>query len=38
MIPELVRRFPNARLTGEPVRRNGLLIRGYTSLPVALDG
>jgi cytochrome P450 len=38
MIPELVRRFPNARLTGEPVRRHGLLIRGYTSLPVALDG
>jgi len=38
MIPELVRRFPNARLTGRPVRRKGLLLRGYTSLPVALDG
>ena len=28
--------YPNARLAGEPVRRDGLLIRGYASLPVAL--
>jgi cytochrome P450 len=38
MILELVRRYPNVRLAGEPVRRTGLLIRGYTSLPLALDG
>jgi cytochrome P450 len=38
MIPELLHRYPNARLAGEPVRRLGLLIRGYTSLPIVLDG
>jgi cytochrome P450 len=36
MIPELLRRFPCARLAGDPVRRGGLTIRGYTSLPLAL--
>ena len=38
MIPRLVERFPNARVSGVPVRRNGLLIRGYTSLPIELAG
>ena len=38
MLPMLLRRFPNARLAGDPVRREGLMIRGYTSLPIALDG
>jgi cytochrome P450 len=38
MLPMLLRRFPNARLGGDPVRREGLMIRGYTSLPIALDG
>ena len=38
MIPELVRRYPAARVAGEVVRRPGLLIRGYTSLPIALAG
>ncbi len=36
MLAELVRRYPDARLAGAPVRRDGLLIRGYTSLPIAL--
>jgi cytochrome P450 len=38
MIPELVRRYPQARLAGEPVRRNGLLIRGFAALQIALTG
>jgi cytochrome P450 len=38
MLPLLVQRFPNACPAGEPVRRGGLMIRGYTSLPIALDG
>ena len=38
MLPMLVRRFPNARPAGDPVRRGGLMIRGYSSLPIALDG
>ncbi|MFZ1994003.1 MAG: cytochrome P450 [Solirubrobacteraceae bacterium] len=38
MLPLLLRRYPKAALEGSPVRRGGLMIRGYTSLPVALDG
>jgi cytochrome P450 len=38
MLPLLVERYPNACLAGEPVRRSGLMIRGYTSLPIALEG
>ncbi|GAA2487345.1 cytochrome P450 [Winogradskya humida] len=33
-LPALVRRFPELRLAGDPVRRNSLTLRGYTSLPV----
>nr|WP_244875718.1 cytochrome P450 [Actinoplanes consettensis] len=33
-VPALVRRFPELRLAGDPVRRNSLTLRGYTSLPV----
>ncbi len=38
MLPMLLRRYPRAAVAGTPVRRGGLMIRGYTSLPVALDG
>jgi cytochrome P450 len=38
MLPMLLQRFPNACPAGEPVRRQGLMIRGYTSLPIALHG
>lgn len=38
MLPRLVKRYPHACLAGEPVRRHGLMIRGYTSLPIALEG
>ena len=38
MLPMLLRRYPNAAVAGTPVRRGGLMIRGYTSLPIALDG
>ena len=38
MLPMLLERFPRAALAGEPVRRSGLMLRGYTSLPVALEG
>jgi cytochrome P450 len=38
MLPMLLQRFPNASPAGEPVRRTGLMIRGYTSLPIALEG
>jgi cytochrome P450 len=38
MFPAFLRRFPSARLAGEPVRRAGLALRGYTSLPVTLTG
>jgi cytochrome P450 len=38
MLPLLVQRYPNAYQAGEPVRRSGLMIRGYTSLPIALQG
>jgi cytochrome P450 len=36
LIPELVRRFPHARIDGEPVRRAGVTIRGFTRMPVTL--
>jgi cytochrome P450 len=38
MLPRLVERYPNACLAGEPIRRSGLMIRGYTSVPIALEG
>ncbi len=38
MLPMLLRRYPNAAVAGTPVRRGGLMIRGYSSLPIALDG
>jgi cytochrome P450 len=38
MLPLLLERFPRAALAGEPLRRSGLMLRGYTSLPVALEG
>jgi cytochrome P450 len=34
-IGQLVRRFPNLRLAGDPVRRDEITLRGLTSLPVA---
>jgi cytochrome P450 len=36
ILPMLLRRYPSARLAGEPTRRGGLTIRGYTSLPITL--
>ncbi|HEY2319608.1 MAG TPA: cytochrome P450 [Solirubrobacteraceae bacterium] len=36
MLPMLLRRYPGASLAGEPVRRGGLMLRGYTSLPIEL--
>jgi cytochrome P450 len=38
MLPMLLRRYPGASVAGAPVRRSGLMIRGYTSLPIALHG
>ncbi|HEX4429728.1 MAG TPA: cytochrome P450 [Frankiaceae bacterium] len=38
MLPMLLDRFPMACVAGEPVRRSGLMLRGYTSLPIALNG
>ena len=38
MLPMLLRRYPRAAVAGEPVRRGGLMIRGYTSLPITLGG
>lgn len=38
MLPMLLQRFPNACPAGDPARRQGLMIRGYTSLPIALHG
>jgi cytochrome P450 len=38
MLPMLLRRYPRASLAGEPVRRDGLMLRGYSSLPIALHG
>ncbi|WP_082771837.1 cytochrome P450 [Actinoplanes sp. TFC3] len=33
-LPALVRRFPGLALAGDPVRRDSLTLRGYTSLPI----
>jgi cytochrome P450 len=38
MLPMLLRRYPRAAVAGEPVRRGGLMIRGYTSLPITVGG
>jgi cytochrome P450 len=38
MLPMLLRRYPRASVAGVPIRRDGLMIRGYTSLPIALHG
>ncbi|WP_405947779.1 cytochrome P450 [Streptomyces prunicolor] len=35
-LPALLRRFPRLRPAGEPVRRYGLMLRGYEELPVTL--
>lgn len=35
--PELLRRFPRLELAGEPVRRPGLGLRGFASVPVVLQ-
>ena len=35
-LPALLRRFPRLRPAGEPVRRHGLMLRGYEELPVTL--
>jgi cytochrome P450 len=37
-IGALVRRFPGLRPAGEPQRRANPHVRGFLSLPVALDG
>ena len=34
--PRILRRFPALAAAGEPVRRQGLVLRGYDSLPVAV--
>ena len=36
LIPMLLNRFPRAAPAGEPLRRSGLMLRGYSSLPIAL--
>ena len=36
-IGELVRRFPRLRLAGEPVRGQTIMVRGLTSLPLAVS-
>ena len=33
--PLLLRRFPELKLAGEPLRRNRLVLRGYESLPIS---
>ncbi|MFL5862486.1 MAG: cytochrome P450 [Solirubrobacteraceae bacterium] len=38
MLPKLLRRYPRASVADEPVRRGGLMLRGYASLSIALDG
>ncbi|MEW1830180.1 cytochrome P450 [Streptomyces sp. NPDC088196] len=35
-LPALLRHFPRLRPAGEPVRRHGLMLRGYEELPVTL--
>jgi cytochrome P450 len=37
LLPRLLRRFPRLRLAGPGERRPGNTLRGYASLPVALD-
>ena len=34
--PRILDRFPELAAAGEPVRKNGLVLRGYESLPVAV--
>jgi cytochrome P450 len=34
--PQILGRFPNLAAAGEPVRKNGLVLRGYESLPVTV--
>ena len=34
--PQILGRFPELAAAGEPVRKNGLVLRGYESLPVAI--
>jgi cytochrome P450 len=36
MIPRLLRRFPRLDLAAEPVRRDGITIHGYRSMPVSV--
>jgi len=36
MLPRLLRRFPKLAISGEPIRRPGLTLRSYSSLPVDL--
>jgi cytochrome P450 len=36
MIPRLLRRFPRLDLAAEPVRRDGITIHGYRSMPVTV--
>jgi cytochrome P450 len=33
-LPMLFRRFPRLRVAGEPARRTGLALHGWTSLPI----
>jgi cytochrome P450 len=35
--PQILGRFPEPAATGEPVRKTGLVLRGYESLPVAVS-
>jgi cytochrome P450 len=37
MIPRLLRRFPRLALAGAPVRRDGITIHGYRSMPVTVS-
>lgn len=34
--PQILSRFPELQAAGEPVRKNGIVLRGYESLPVAV--
>ena len=34
--PQILGRFPGLAAAGEPVRKNGLVLRGYESLPVVV--
>jgi cytochrome P450 len=34
--PQILGRFPDLTAAGEPVRKDGLVLRGYESLPVAV--